>query len=421
MYFISYSWVDSKPDPQVLQLVNNLRSIGYEIECDVMKIQHTASIDFVRMMDESFQKAEKIIVILSPEYKRKADSYQSGVGTEYEMIVNDMRDHPKKYILATFETPTKEKIEEICPAFFKGREIIQITYPLEKCTLLYRMSDTSQYIFSEVNEKKFIPIPEIVGGNAAVKKVIDEEKADSECEEAIPSGFDECSNSTALFDFRLRQAFPGIRGLKIFDDPKICVDRLEILLRSPLKSREMTDPIWYFRGSSCMNIESFERLSDTKCLINCDEYEIDKVAVYVNPGEYYREFLYIQTKPDVPSGVYEMPDDLYNNPQFDYAGYYYEEFGMCGDVPITRTEYDDGAAIINGKVVQSGSNAENFKLRLRYLTPYNLVLCAKFHPFNSSKGDELSKKYLNNLLKDKCTLEDFVQASRKLPRGKEIY
>ena len=153
MYFISYSWVDSKPDPQVLQLVNNLRSIGYEIECDVMKIQHTASIDFVRMMDESFQKAEKIIVILSPEYKRKADSYQSGVGTEYEMIVNDMRDHPKKYILATFETPTKEKIEEICPAFFKGREIIQITYPLEKCTLLYRMSDTSQYIFSEVNEK----------------------------------------------------------------------------------------------------------------------------------------------------------------------------------------------------------------------------------------------------------------------------
>ena len=116
-----------------------------------------------------------------------------------------------------------------------------------------------------------------------------------------------------------------------------------------------------------------------------------------------------------------MPDDLYNNPQFDYAGYYYEEFGMCGDVPITRTEYDDGAAIINGKVVQSGSNAENFKLRLRYLTPYNLVLCAKFHPFNSSKGDELSKKYLNNLLKDKCTLEDFVQASRGLPRGKEIY
>ena len=83
--------------------------------------------------------------------------------------------------------------------------------------MLYRMSDTSQYIFSEVNEKKFIPIPEIVGGNAAVKKVIDEEKADSECEEAIPSGFDECSNSTALFDFRLRQAFPGIRGLKIRD------------------------------------------------------------------------------------------------------------------------------------------------------------------------------------------------------------
>jgi hypothetical protein len=34
------------------------------------------------------------------------------------------------------------------------------------------------------------------------------------------------------------------------------------------------------------------------------------------------------------------------------SGYYNEEYGVLEGVPITRAEYDDGAAVIYGKVIE---------------------------------------------------------------------
>lgn len=50
--------------------------------------------------------------------------------------------------------------------------------------------------------------------------------------------------------------------MKEFNNPKKYVDKLEILLRNFLnKNKEnMTDSIWWLRGSSSKEVLSFERL-----------------------------------------------------------------------------------------------------------------------------------------------------------------
>lgn len=45
---------------------------------------------------------------------------------------------------------------------------------------------------------------------------------------------DDFESPNSFFDYRFGKAFPGVRGVKEFGDPKECVDRLEILLRKPL-------------------------------------------------------------------------------------------------------------------------------------------------------------------------------------------
>ncbi len=398
MIFISYSWLNQKPDEKVLKLVNDLRKHGYDAKCDIMDIQQTTSISFPQMMAQNLSSAEKVIIVLSSLYKQKADSFKDGVGDEYRYIITDISKNLNKYILVSFMPLSTQNISDITPDFLSGREIIELSsIPLEASKLLHRLNGLDEYKFSEVNQSKTLPTT----SNIDLEDNLNE----------LSDSFNVFYDSTPFFDSRVKSAFPGVRGLKIYDDPKICVDRLEILLRQPLSNSKGVDPIWYFRGSSCLDIPSLMRLSDTKCLIGFNEYEIDKIGVYID-SYYYRNFVYIQTKSDKPSGVYPS-EDYYNNLFYQEIGYYHEEFGLYNDIPITRQEYDDGAAVINGKVVQS--NGE-FKLRVRYLTPYNFVICAKFHPINCNQGDILTKKYLNDILKGYSTIEEFVNASNKLPR-----
>lgn len=112
----------------------------------------------------------------------------------------------------------------------------------------------------------------------------------------------------------------------------------------------MTDPIWSLRGSSSNEVSSFERL--------------DSVSF------------------------------------FD------------GHL-ITGAEYDDGAAVIDGKVIDIGHQA---RIRIRYLTPYNFIICAKWNPLNETKHDSKVQEILYGILKGTHTIYDLVDFSEKLSR-----
>ncbi len=395
MIFVSYSWEKEKPDENVMKLVDGLRKLGYEARMDVMDIQSNSTINFAQMMATNLKVAEKVIVILSEKYKEKADSFSGGVGEEYKYILNDMKTSKNKYIFASFSKSDEIIYEKILPDFLKGQSIVSVDLQnLKASSLIYKIAEKEEILFSEVNPDIYVPETKSLDDNVENKKE----------EEYVSSGFDVCTNSTSLFDYRIRSAFPGVRGIKIFENPVECISRLKILLRQPLVGSSMRDPIWYFRGNSCLDISFFTELSENKILLGNDEYIIDKIAVYINPNSYYRDFIYIQTKADSPCGAYTYSDGTLHK---------YEEFGLFNDTVITREEYDDGAAVINGKVVQSNGR---FCLRTRRLVPYNFVICAKFHPFNSDEGDRITREYCNGILNGTYTIEDFVNASQTICR-----
>lgn len=51
------------------------------------------------MMAQSLKNADKVIIVLSEEYKEKADSFKGGVGDEYQYIIKDIKNKNKSIFL----------------------------------------------------------------------------------------------------------------------------------------------------------------------------------------------------------------------------------------------------------------------------------------------------------------------------------
>lgn len=270
-------------------------------------------------------------------------------------------------------------------------------------------------------DEDFILVQEIIAANIKdydrinqeydlklIKKNLGEDSQDKEEESNDIDLFD---SSTPFFDYRFGKAFPGIRGVKEFTDSKECVDRLQILLKKPLNGKKLGGPIWWIRGSGNCDISRFERVTDDKFLMDGDEIKVKRIVVYA-AGEYYKKFVYVETYPEEETGLY-IKDDALVEEWTEKYGYYYEEYAEYENKKVTRAEYDDGAAVIDGKVVDLNGKA---KLRTRYITPYNFIICAHFNPMNSSMYDDMLGKLLNGILKGKNSVEEIVEAVKKMPK-----
>ena len=270
-------------------------------------------------------------------------------------------------------------------------------------------------------DEDFILVQEIIAANIKdydrinqeydlklIKKNLGEDSQDTEEDRNDIDLFD---SSTPFFDYRFGKAFPGIRGVKEFTDSKECVDRLQILLKKPLNGKKLGGPIWWIRGSGNCDISRFERVTDDKFLMDGDEIKVKRIVAYA-AGEYYKKFVYVETYPEEETGLYTKDDALVEEWTEKY-GYYYEEYAEYENNKVTRAEYDDGAAVIDGKVVDLNGMA---KLRTRYITPYNFIICAHFNPMNSSVYDDMLEKLLNGILKGQNSVEEIVEAVKKMPK-----
>lgn len=221
---------------------------------------------------------------------------------------------------------------------------------------------------------------------------------------------------TVFFSRRLSNAFPGVRELKWFEGNK-AIQRLSILLKEPTKFDIAdgygiyADPIWWFRGSIGAPIRKFKILSHGKCLIDSLEFKVARVAAY-HSSSYYRCFVYVETEAEIPIGLYKYPEGYIDEVEKE-IGYYKEEYAVFNGIPIRREEYDDGAAEINGDVV----NTLGAELRLRYLTNFNFIIVAKTSPFNSMEANKLGDKFMNDILRGERNLEEFLNKAELLKRN----
>lgn len=87
--FISYSWDSEEHKEWVLELAKKLISNGIDTILDQYEL--SAGKDMTFFMEKSLT-ADKILVILTPNYKLKANNQKGGVGFEYSMIRQELFD-----------------------------------------------------------------------------------------------------------------------------------------------------------------------------------------------------------------------------------------------------------------------------------------------------------------------------------------
>jgi hypothetical protein len=200
---------------------------------------------------------------------------------------------------------------------------------------------------------------------------------------------------------------------------KEAIDRLVVLLKHPLRwvwqddehSTIGVDPIWWWRGSSSMSIQHFSRVNDSEILLDEMELPVRRI-VAVNAASYWQSFVYVETDPKPPVGIYEQTQEKVSRWIRDF-GYAYEEYGLFEGRPVTRAEYDDGAAMIDGKP----QRILGAQLRARYLTPYNLVIAPHESPINNNMFGERFEELMNGILNGNCSVEELSNEVRRLPKN----
>lgn len=81
--FIHYSWDNEENKKWALFLANRLISDGVEVYFDQYDLKLGSNNNYFM---EKISKADKVLLIMTPEYKNKADERKSGIGYEYQII-----------------------------------------------------------------------------------------------------------------------------------------------------------------------------------------------------------------------------------------------------------------------------------------------------------------------------------------------
>lgn len=160
---ISYAHGSEEYNNKVETFVNQLRTAGYNATFDVILQQEQTARDFNEMMDSLITKADKVIVVLSKEYKNKADNREGGVGAEYRIIQNEIDIKTKKYIFVTFEKLNKLDPKSLIPSALGNREVLEIPEDIKNFNkLLAKLNDMQITVFESVAKEKILPQQKIV-------------------------------------------------------------------------------------------------------------------------------------------------------------------------------------------------------------------------------------------------------------------
>lgn len=219
---------------------------------------------------------------------------------------------------------------------------------------------------------------------------------------------------TDFFAERFAQAFPGLRRATWFDNPAEIAMRLDKLLEPPLEFAEGI-PIWWLRGPANLHIQNYQRLDERLVLLNWEELRVRRIAACPSPS-YRRVFVYLEADGMEPTGLYPIVEEVTQR-MLREVGYDNEEYAIYnGHHLLRREEYDDGATVIDGKLVDTRGKME---LRVRHLTPYNIVIAANGSPFNNSSFDPQMNTLMNDALKGdaeaKAVVAKLVEEMQRLP------
>lgn len=400
--FISYSHDSEQHKRWVKEIATYLRKNGVDAILDQWDLQLGS--DLANFMEHGLSESDRVLIISTDNYIAKANSGKGGVGYE-KMIVTAkilQEQDTQKFIPVVRNVSGQNKL----PVFLSSRLYIDLSDGSDG-------EEQRIELLKELHKAHEIKPP--IGPNPFIEtKVEDLSKGGTNDfpEESRP--LLKPTESTQFFSERFSSSFPGVRGVNWFKDENDIEMRLCKLLQNPL-AFEDSNPIWWWRKGN-LSIKSFKSLGSQMYLMDWYELKIAKIAA-VNAGAYYQKFVYVETEPMTPTGLYPDPEGRINDYVNEY-GYCNEEYGLYnGNVKINRSEYDDGATVIDGKLVDLGENAE---LRVRYITPYNFLIAPHGSPINNNEFDDILKEVLNEMLSNKRSIDTLVTLVLQLPK-RQIY
>lgn len=381
--FISYSHDNEEHRGWVYRLACRLVESGVEVVLDQWDIQLGSNI--LKFMEKGLTNSDRVLVVCTDNYNKKSNEGLGGVGYEKNILTAELfyEQDTNKFIPCIRGVTTLAKT----PVCLGGRAYLDFT-------------DDSGF---EVNLKQLLH--ELFGVPLKPKPSLGKGPFPVPEEDALSSIYG--GSSTVFFSSRFSDSFPGVRGIQWFRDPHVAVKRLKLFFREPFVFRD-SSPIWWWRSGD-MYINHFEVLSPDTVLLDYQELIVEELAA-VNAGAYYQSFLYIKTKPSQPTGLY---DSASVQAQVEHWGYAREEFGLFRGRPVSRAEYDDGSTVIDGEVIDMNRESQ---LRVRYTTPYNLLIAPMDSPINNNRFDHQRDEILNAILKRKASLETLVGAVLQLPK-----
>ena len=115
--FISYSWDDEEHKKWILDLANKLTTDG-GIYVRLDRYDLKTGNEMTHFMEKSVNLSDKVILIMTPNYKDKADNRRGGVGYEYSMITQNLYENldNEKFIPVL----RKGSYDESAPHFLKS-------------------------------------------------------------------------------------------------------------------------------------------------------------------------------------------------------------------------------------------------------------------------------------------------------------
>ncbi|KSA13471.1 toll/interleukin-1 receptor domain-containing protein [Maribacter dokdonensis] len=149
--FISYSWDSEEHKEWVLKLANYLIE---KAGCNVLLDQFDLAVgkELTHFMENGLEKADKVLIILTEDYKRRADARTGGTGFEYSLISQGLYD-------------LQASNDKFIPVLRKGTK--QTSAPTYLATKIYHsMKDDAKFemdafkLSREIYEKPEIVKPE---------------------------------------------------------------------------------------------------------------------------------------------------------------------------------------------------------------------------------------------------------------------
>ena len=120
--FVSYSWDDEQHEKWVLQLASDLVSNGIDVILDKWEMRFGKLLP--HFMEHAIKDSQRVICVITPNYKKKTEGLAGGVGVEYSIMSAEIQKNIKtEKFIPLFRIGNKE---DDIPTFLEGRDFVDM-------------------------------------------------------------------------------------------------------------------------------------------------------------------------------------------------------------------------------------------------------------------------------------------------------